>query len=83
MTTHKNLFRTGVLLTSLLVGGVTVQAAAQDAADQSTTRDQDHRGFDNWGLLGLVGLAGLLGRKREREVTHTHTGSAVPNTGRM
>jgi hypothetical protein len=38
--------------------------AAQTPADQTTTRDIDDGGFDDWGLLGLLGLAGLMGRKR-------------------
>jgi hypothetical protein len=64
----------------LLTGGIVVPAIAQTNADQTSTNDRDHRGFDNWGLLGLVGLAGLMGRKREQNVPRTGN---VPHTGRV
>ena len=80
MSSFRNILRTGALVTSLMVAGVTVQATAQGGPDQTTTGDRDRGGFDNWGLLGLLGLAGLLGRKRERDVTRT---GGVPNTGRI
>ena len=67
-----------MIMSGLLLTGVALPAFAQDR-DQSTSTDHD-RGFDKWGLLGLVGLAGLLGRKKERDVTHRGT---VPNTGRV
>jgi hypothetical protein len=67
----KKITRTGALVTMLLFAGV-VPAAAQTATDQTTTRDMDDGGFDEWGLLGLLGLAGLLGRKKnDRTVTDT------------
>jgi hypothetical protein len=81
MTTYRKILRTGTLVTSLMVAGATVQAAAQGGPDQGVAGDRDHRGgFDNWGLLGLLGLAGLMGRKRDRDVTRT---GAVPNSGRL
>ena len=55
-------------MSGLVLTGVAVPAVAQTGADQRTTTDRDDRGFDNWGLLGLLGLAGFLGRKRERDV---------------
>jgi hypothetical protein len=68
----KKITLTGALLTMLLFGGSAVPALAQTATDQTTTRDMDDDGFDDWGLLGLLGLAGLLGRKKnDRVVTDT------------
>jgi MYXO-CTERM domain-containing protein len=58
-----------MVMSGLLMTGLTLPAVAQNSVDQSTTTDHD-RGF-NWGLLGLLGLAGLMGRKRERDVAHT------------
>jgi MYXO-CTERM domain-containing protein len=59
-----------MLMSGLLLTGVTLPAVAQNNMDQGTTTDHN-RGF-NWGLLGLLGLAGLVGRnKRDRTVTHT------------
>jgi MYXO-CTERM domain-containing protein len=56
----------GMSLLLLLCGIVPV--AAQTPADQTTTRDVNDDGFDDWGLLGLLGLAGLLGRTRRDKV---------------
>ena len=67
----KIITRTGALVTMLLFAGTVVPAAAQTATDQTTTRDMDDGGFDEWGLLGLLGLAGLLGRKKDRTVNDT------------
>ncbi|HET6797381.1 MAG TPA: WGxxGxxG-CTERM domain-containing protein [Gemmatimonadales bacterium] len=81
MTNYKKILRTGMLMSGLvLTGGLVVPAAAETRVNQDTSTDRDHRGFDNWGLLGLLGLAGLLGRKRERDVTHTGN---VPHAGRV
>lgn len=68
----KKITRTGAIVTMLLFAGSAVPALAQTATDQTTTRDTDDGGFDEWGLLGLLGLAGLLGRKKnDRTVTDT------------
>jgi MYXO-CTERM domain-containing protein len=61
----------GAILAMLLFAGSAMPAVAQ-TTDQTTTRDMDDGGFDDWGLLGLLGLAGLLGRKKnDRVVTDT------------
>jgi hypothetical protein len=60
-----------MLMSGLLLTGVTLPSVAQNSMDQGTTTD-DNRGFNQWGLLGLLGLAGLMGRnKRDRTATHT------------
>ena len=70
LANYKKILRTGMIMSGLLVAGVTLPAVAQNNVDQGTTTDHN-RGF-NWGLLGLVGLAGLAGRgKRERTVANT------------
>jgi MYXO-CTERM domain-containing protein len=79
LANYKKILRTGMVMSGLLLAGAALPAVAQNSVDRGTTTDHD-RGFHDWGLLGLVGLAGLLGRKREREVTHRGT---VPNTGRV
>jgi hypothetical protein len=73
VVTYKNILRTGILMSGLMLAGSTAApVVAQTNVDQGTTH-RDNDGFDNWGLLGLVGLAGLLGRKKERDVVRTNT----------
>jgi MYXO-CTERM domain-containing protein len=68
----KKITLTGAILAVLLFAGSAVPAVGQTATDQTTTRDMDNGGFDDWGLLGLLGLAGLLGRgRKDRTVTDT------------
>ena len=54
------------------VAAQTDNSAGSGSSTMSTSND-DHKGFDNWGLLGLLGLAGLLGRKRDTETTVRRT----------
>jgi hypothetical protein len=70
LANYRKIIRTGMLMSGLLLTGVTLPALAQSNVDQGTTTTDHNRSF-NWGLLGLVGLAGLMGRKRERTVAHT------------
>lgn len=70
LSNFKKILRTSMIMSGLLVTGVTLPAVAQSNVDQGTTTDPN-RGF-NWGLLGLLGLAGLVGRsKRDQTVAHT------------
>ena len=64
VTKFMNFFRAGAVVLGLSLMAVAAPVAAQTTADQTTTRDLDDDGFDEWGLLGLLGLAGLMGRKR-------------------
>ena len=68
MTTFTKFYRAFAVASGLLLTSAVVPAVAQTRVEQGTTNDRDHRGFNNWGLLGLVGLAGLLSRKRDRTV---------------
>ena len=64
MANFRNFIRAGVVALGLSLMAAVAPVAAQTPADQTTTRDMDDGGFDEWGLLGLLGLAGLMGRKR-------------------
>ena len=64
MANFMNLIRAGAVVLGLALMAAVVPVAAQTPTDQTTTRDLDDGGFDEWGLLGLLGLAGLMGRKR-------------------
>ena len=63
MPNFKNFMRASAVLGVSMLA-VSAPTAAQTSADQTTTREVDGDGFDEWGLLGLLGLAGLMGRKR-------------------
>ena len=69
MPNHRKILQTGIVMAGLVLTGSVMPAGAQTTDDPRTT-DRD-RGFDDWGLLGLLGLGGLLGRKRERAVAET------------
>ena len=69
LSNYKKILRTGMIMSGLLVTGLALPAVAQNSTDQGTTTD--HRGFNQWGLLGLLGLAGLVGKKRDRDVVRT------------
>jgi hypothetical protein len=60
----RNFIRAGAVVLGLSLMAAAAPVAAQTSADQTTTRNVDDDGFDQWGLLGLLGLAGLMGRKR-------------------
>lgn len=64
MANFMNFIRAAAAVLGLALMASAAPLAAQTPADQTTTRDVDDGGFDDWGLLGLLGLAGLMGRKR-------------------
>ena len=64
MPNFRNFIRAGAVVLGLSLLALSAPVAAQTSADQTTTREVDDGGFDEWGLLGLLGLAGLMGRKR-------------------
>jgi MYXO-CTERM domain-containing protein len=64
VTNFGKFIRAGAVVLGLSLMAAAAPIAAQTPAEQTTTREVDDDGFDEWGLLGLLGLAGLLGRKR-------------------